>query len=146
VVDSDIAAFIERNGLARYQAADTLMKNEITYGRLGSIPVDTWQEVGLPEDEAELFATDVAHSHTLHSCPECEGEKDHPSPLKMATEIIDTLYANDRQRRAEWLTVQTRETRQRRRRRRMATAIRYSESRRETDSFLLAAEVNVDGE
>lgn len=131
VVDSGVAKFIAKNGLAAFQAADTLMMNEIHYGALGSIPVDTWQELGLPEDEAELFATEIGHVHKIHACRVCKGQADHPNPLQTATEIISTLRANDRRRWDKWaenLTPrQLREHSRARMRGRMDVAIRYAQ-------------------
>lgn len=133
VVDSDVSAFIERNGLAAFQAAETLMVNEIEYGQLGSIPVDTWQKVGLSEQEAEYFATDLGCGRILHSCPECEGQKDHDDALGLATSIIRTMKANDRRRYAEWKASQTPDDRKQRRRRRIAVALQHAQLRRGMD-------------
>lgn len=129
VVDSDVSAFIEKNGLALYQAADTLMANEITYGGLGSIPIGAWEDLGLSEDQAMEFATEVGNSHKLHACGACNGQEDHPSPLKTATDVIKSLRANDRRRRAEWESKNkaTPEARRNTRLRRMAVAIRYAQ-------------------
>lgn len=133
VVASDVAAFIERNGLAAFQAAETLMVNEIEYGGLGSIPVDTWQKVGLSEDEAEYFATDVGNGRILHSCPECEGQKDHDDALGLAKSIIRNLKANDRRRYAEWKASQTPDDRKQHRRRRIVVAVQHAQLRRQMD-------------
>lgn len=133
-MDSDVVDFIGRNGLAAFQAADVLMRNEIGYGALGSIPVNTWMDVGLPEDEAEVFATDVGHVHLLHSCGACGGQKNHEDALGLATSIIRRLKTNDRKRYAEWKATRTSEGLKERVRRRMVIAVQHAQLRREMDA------------
>lgn len=131
VVDAEVAAFIERNGLALYQASEALKSNEITYGGLGSIPIGAWEDVGLSEDQAEEFATEVSNVHVFHSCPSCKGQENHPSPLKAANSVIRSLQADDRRRHAEWkagLTPEQFKDRLKNRMRwRMDVAIRYAQ-------------------
>ena len=131
VVGSDVDAFIQRNGLAAFQAAETLMMNEIEYGQLGSIPVDAWEQVGLSEDDAELFATDIGNAGILHSCPSCKGQENHKDALGLATSIIRNLQANDRRRFAEWRAKQTPLDRRKVRQRRMTVALQNAHLRRE---------------
>ena len=131
VVDSDVDAFIRRNGLAAFQAAETLMINEIDYGDLGSIPVNAWQDVGLSEDEAELYVTEIGCSRTLNSCPTCHGQKNHDDALALATSIIRELKANDRRRYADWKAKQTPVDLKQRRRRRMVVAVQRAQLEQE---------------
>lgn len=128
VVDSDVASFIAENGLTKYQAADTLMKNEDLYGELGSLPVCAWDELGLAEDQSNRFVCDVAHVHVLHSCPDCHGQPNHPACLAAAKVILNRWIEQRDRQRAEWKAQRTPEMRQRWRRERMASAIRYNET------------------
>lgn len=139
VVDSGIAEFIEKNGLAHYQSASALMANEIHYGYLGSVPVGAWEWLGMSEDAAMDFATDVGHSHVLRSCPACNGQQNHDDALEAATDVIDRLIRNDRQRRSEWEASLTPEqlkaSRTRKRHGRMHVAIRYAQQSRDFPDF-----------
>ena len=107
------------------------MMNEIEYGQLGSIPVDAWEQVGLSEDDAELFATDIGNAGILHSCPSCKGQENHKDALGLATSIIRNLQANDRRRFAEWRAKQTPLDRRKVRQRRMTVALQNAHLRRE---------------
>jgi hypothetical protein len=136
VVDADVARFIRKNGLALYQASEALMANEITYGGLGSIPIGAWEELGLSEDQAMEFATEVGYVHAFHACRVCKGQENHPWPLKTATDVINSLRANDRRRYAEREAKRTPKDIRNRRLSRMAVAIRYAQ---QTDAIDLGA-------
>lgn len=109
VVDKDVDAFIQRYGLAAYQVSTALMTNEIEFGGRGSIGVGAWEMVGLDEAGAHEFATDVGNVHTLHSCPSCSGQRNHPSPLKTAIDTIDTLKAERQEAFRVWSEQRKRE-------------------------------------
>ena len=128
VIDSDVSTFIAENGLAKYQAATTLMNNEDLYGELGSLPVCAWDEVGLTEDQSNKFVCDVAHVHVLHSCRDCHGQPNHPDSLDAAKTILNGWIEQRRKERAQWEAKRTPEMRRRWRRDRMASAIRYHET------------------
>jgi hypothetical protein len=117
-VQRDVAEFIDRVGLAKWQAAKTLLANEPEYGALGSIPCTTWMAVGLSEQDAIEFVAEIGHLHTLWTCPVCHGQPAHPDPLSVATDIIADLKEDDRRRLAEWRKTQTNLTPEERRQQR----------------------------
>jgi hypothetical protein len=134
VIDRDIVAFIQRNGLAMYQVATTLMENEIHYGCLGSLPCVAWEDVGLSDDQIAAFL-EIAHCHVLHSCHTCRQQPNHPSPLSAATAVIAKWSERRGQERAAWEARQAPEDRRLNRRRRMASAIRYAQTPKGFEDF-----------
>lgn len=102
VVDSDVAAFIDRNGLAQFQAATALMTNEIQYGGLGSLPVSAWEDLGLTEEAAMDFATEVGNCHVLHSCRSCHGQPNHTGALDAAMAVLNKHLWERQRAREEW--------------------------------------------
>jgi hypothetical protein len=132
VIDSDVADFIVHNGLAKYQAATTLMNNEDLYGELGSLPVCAWDELGLTEDQSNRFVCDVAHVHVLHACRSCNRLPNHPDALGAAKTILNRWIKERDRHRADWRARRTPEMRRREMRERMASAIRYEKDRKQT--------------
>lgn len=133
VVDADVAKFIERNGLAAFQAATAMMTNEELYGCLGSLPVCAWEELGMTEDAALDFCEGTGHVHVVHCCRSCNGQPNHPDPLGAAMEVIETWIERRRKDRAEWQSRQVPEDRRRQRWNRMDAAIRYAQTPKTND-------------
>ena len=103
VVDRQVDEFIQKYGLATYQAATALMENEAAYGSLGSIPVSAWELVGVPPQGCVEFIQEAAHVHVLVACKACDRHQNHPDALGAATTAIEKLTANRHAAFQDWL-------------------------------------------
>lgn len=99
VIDSEVADFIDRYGLATYQVANTLLSCEIDYGSLGSLKTGAWSDLGMSDEQVSDFFV-IAHSHEVISCNSCDVQPNHPTPLSAAKAVLNAWIAK-RDRRAE---------------------------------------------